>query len=179
MALPSTKDTIPGHINRRTLLYFVTGLGLEKVILFNKQIAEKGTYEGISWHVDHIGADNFKEIKSTRGRIPKPGENLENYIHEGWKKQILAYFKTTGITSGQLAVLHLIQPDIRVYDLTATQKEVDDNWTWIQQRAITYLKFVDSGDAPTPFEYNMDWECKDCSWKVLCETKTRLAGREL
>jgi hypothetical protein len=176
MTPPNVDGTQPNHINRQTLLYFVTGLGLEKVLLISKQIAEKGDFEGISWHLDHLGDDGFMEIKSTRGGLPKEGQSLEDYIHEGWRKQMLAYWKANGITSGQLAVLHLIQADLRVYDISATQKEIDDNWTWIQQRAITYLKFVREGKPPTPFEYNMNWECRTCTWKVLCDARKAIGN---
>lgn len=181
MVVPNADGSIPSHRSRQQLLLFASGLGLEKVLLAGQQKSEAGETEGIQWHVDHIGTDGlFYEIKSTRSSTPRDGESLEGALSEGWKRQILAYFYATGIKSGRLAVLHLMGnyappfPDIRVYDLVATDEEIRDNWTWIQQRWVTYAKFLKDGNAPTPFQYNMEWECKYCNWKLMCDTRQRM-----
>ena len=166
------------HTKEQTLL-FITGLGLERVILSGRQIAEKGSTEGIQWHVDHLNTDTdkFIEVKSTRGSSKKSDD-----ISEGWRKQILAYFYVSGITEGDLAILHLMGaysppfPEFIVWHIEATQQEVDENWAWIKNRAEIYESAVNSGVAPTPFKYNMDWECRNCSWKSLCDAKSILGG---
>lgn len=185
MVLPNPDGSIPVHRNKEQLLLFASGLGLEKVLLYGRQNSEKGEFEGIQWHVDHIGDDNtFYEIKSTRARTLRPDEPLSQAISEGWHKQILAYFKVCGITEGKLAVLHLMGnyrppfPDIRVYELSATQEEIDENWTWIKQRAVTYLKFVKENTMPEPFQYNMEFECKYCNWNALCTARKEQTDRE-
>lgn len=189
MTVPNVDGSIPVHRNRQQLLLFASGSGLEKVLLSGRQRSEKGETEGIQWHVDHIGDDRlFYEIKSTRKGVPKT-ENYEEELSLGWRRQVLAYFKATGITSGKIAVLHLMGdykppfPDIRIYDLVASEDEIESNWTWIKQRAVTYLKFVKQSQPPEPFQYNMDFECGYCNWKILCETRDRqmkMAGsREL
>ena len=165
------------HTDEQTLL-FITGLGLEATLLKGSQISEAGETDGIQWHLDHFGTDGkFKEIKSTRGSS-KTSEN----ISEGWRKQILAYFYAKNITEGDLAILHLMgdyrppMPQLRCWHMVATQDEVNENWTWIKQRAATYAEFVEAKEAPTPYAYNMDWECQYCQWKGLCDARKTLGS---
>lgn len=180
MVTPNVDGSLPSHRNERQLLLFASGLGLEKVLLAGKQVSASGVYEGISWHADHIGNDNsFYEIKSTRKRTPREDETAElDILSEGWRKQILAYFKVSGLISGRLAVLHLMGdykppfPQLRVYEMQASQDEIDDNWAWILSRARLYEQFVESGQPPEPFKYNEPWECENCNWKALCEARS-------
>lgn len=181
MVVPETDGSIPAHRNERQLLLFATGLGLEKVLLAGQQVSAKGEYQGISWHADHIGSDSsFYEIKSTRKRTPREDETAElDILSEGWKKQILAYFKVSGLASGKLAVLHLMGdykppfPQMRVYEMQASQTEIDDNWAWILSRAALYKGFVETSQPPEPFKYNESWECGNCNWKILCEARSK------
>lgn len=181
MVIPNADGSLPNHRNERQLLLFASGLGLEKVLLAGKQVSASGIYEGISWHADHIGDDSsFYEIKSTRKRTPREDETAElDILSDGWKKQILAYFKVSGLTSGRLAVLHLMGdykppfPQLRVYEMQASQDEIDDNWDWILSRALTYKQFVELGQAPEPFRHNEPWECENCNWKMLCEARSK------
>lgn len=171
------------HSPEQTLL-FITGLGLEATLLKRRQISEAGETEGIQWHLDHYGEDGkFMEVKSTR----QNSKNSEK-ISEGWNKQILAYFYAKGITEGDLTILHLMGaynppfPQLYCWHLESTTDEVNANWAWIQSRADIYRDAVSSGIPPTPFKHNMEWECKNCNWKGLCDAKTTLSqlqSREL
>lgn len=162
-------------LSRREKQLFYTGLALEKVALIGRQHILKGEFEGIQWHIDHLGTENdFIEFKSTRIKmVHDDNPTVSNH----WQKQVLAYFKALGITQGHFVMLHVTGdykppfPDIRAYKVITTQEEIDANWTWIQQRAISYLKAVKEREPPTPFEWNEDWECRECPWKALCNAR--------
>lgn len=66
-------------------------------------------------------------------------------------------------------------PDLICWHLEFTQDEIDDNWNWIKDRAGIYLDHVARQEVPTPFKYNMEWECNYCQFKGLCQAKTTLA----
>ena len=175
MVVPNADGQLIPERSDSTLLLFATGLGLEKVLLSGRQVSEGGEYEGIQWHVDHYGREGFIEFKSTRASPRKDG--MEPYSSEGWIKQIKAYCKVKGITTGHLVNLHLMGnrnppfPTLEAWEFTLTQEEVDDNWDWIKSRANDYNEYVAAGTPPPPFKYNMDWECKDCSWLALCNSR--------
>ena len=178
LVLPDEQGRVKVKHNDEQILLFITGLGLEKTVLTGRQVSEAGETEGIQWHVDHYGLDNkFIEVKSTRGTSSKSDD-----ISEGWKKQILAYFYVKGINEGDLAILHLMGdyrppfPQFRVWHLDADIGEVNANWAWIKERADIYLGAT--SEPPTPFKYNMDWECKNCNWKGLCDAKSMLANMQ-
>ena len=179
LILPNEKGELRVKHTDEQILLFITGLGLEKTILTGRQISEAGETEGIQWHVDHYGLDDkFIEVKSTRG-----SSKTSDDISDGWKRQILAYFYVKGISEGDLAILHLMGsynppfPQFRVWHLEADQQEIVENWEWIKARAEVYKQAVATGEAPTPYKFNMDWECKNCNWKGLCEAKSILNGR--
>ena len=169
--------------SRTTQLLFTTGLAFEKVLMGDKQVSEGGTYEGIQWHVDHFDFGELVEIKSTRAGTNK--DPKKPYTSDGWLKQILAYCKVKGVNEGNLVILHMFGsgsppfPDLLAWHFTASQQEIDDNWTWIQQRAINYQHAVLTGEPPAPFQYNMDWECRDCTWKTVCDTRKAVGDRSL
>lgn len=179
--VPDSQGRKIPHHNKQQLLLFVTGLGLEKVLLSGRQISEAGEMDGIQWHVDHFGSPtDFHEVKSTRARANK--DTSKPYTSDGWIKQIKAYCKVKGIQSGTLTILHLFGsgsppfPDLLCWDFSLTQQEIDDNWNWILDRAATYQEFVNKGETPTPFKFNEDWECNNCNWKGLCDAKKLLSG---
>ena len=175
-----TLDDKPS-LSRRELQLFATGLGLEKVLLSGRQITLKGEYEGIQYHIDHLGKENdFIEFKSTRIKMV---DDDNPQISNNWIKQVLAYFKVLGITQGHFVVMHVQGdyrppfPDLRAYKIEASDDEIEDNWTWIKQRSISYLQAVKDGEPPTPFEWNdgqspESWECKMCPWIGLCNIRS-------
>lgn len=168
-------DTGKPKYSRRELQLFAMGLGLEKVLLAGRQRVIGGEFEGIQFHVDHIGIDgNFIELKSTRINAVHDDNPR---VSDHWKKQVLSYFKALGITSGHFVMFHVMGdrkppfPDIRAYEVITTQEEIDANWVWMQQRAITYLKYVKEGEPPPPFQFNEEWECQECPWLGLCHAR--------
>ena len=169
------------HTDQQVML-FITGLGLEKVILSGRQVIKAGNTDGIQWHIDQleVGDKNFMEIKSTRISASKIFSDKD--LSEGWVKQILAYFYVNGITEGDLAILHLMGnykppfPELVVWHMEASNEEISTNWDWIKERSYTYADAVRSGEPPTPFKHNMEWECNNCNWKGLCTAKSTLSS---
>lgn len=172
-------DSAPA-LTRREKQLFYTGLALEKVTLIGRQRVLKGEYEGIQWHIDHLGTEgDFIELKSTRIKMV---DDDEPTVSNNWQRQVLAYFKVLGITQGHFVMIHVTGdykppfPDIRAYNVVTTQEEVDANWTWIQQRAVSYLSAVKNRQIPKPFKWNEgqsknSHECRYCPWLGLCTAK--------
>ena len=183
MVLPDSDGRRIPPRSKSTQLLFTTGLALEKVLLGDRQVSEGGEYDGIQWHVDHFNTNDFIEIKTTRARTNK--DPNKPYTSDGWIKQILSYCKVKGITEGDLVILHLLggggspMPDLLAWHFTATQQEIDDNWAWIQRRAIVYYKALLDNEPPKPFQFNMDWECRDCNWLHLCNARKTVGDRSI
>lgn len=158
--------------SRETLMLFATGLALEKVMLGRGQRDEKGVYEGIGWHTDS-SEDGLVEVKSTRISLKNAPERYSN----SWRRQWMAYAKVKGVTKGTFVVLHIVGdysppfPDLAIWDVEATQAEIDENWAWLQDRADIYTAHKVAGEPPAPFTYNEPWECATCSWKMVCDLR--------
>lgn len=171
----------PSYSRREAQLFYV-GLGLEKVILQGRQKAVKGEVDSIQFHVDHFGTDNhLLEIKSTRIKMMH-GDEVPN-IPINYKRQILSYMKALGLN--HTAKVHIVYlhitgdyappfPDIRAYQIQTTDEEIEDNWTWLSQRAVVYMKAQRDGQPPEPFQWNESWECKDCPWKIACDARAKV-----
>lgn len=151
--------------SRRTMLFFVLGLGLEQALLRERGGKLSGILDGIPYHLDDFDDEGLMELKTTRAR-PNPEEP---YLSEGWLKQIMGYCKTQGLTEINFVVLHLIQPEIQAWRLSFDQEEIDGNWEWLLERKKTYDHFKEKGEYPTPYEYRMEWECNGCDFATFCE----------
>lgn len=166
------------RLSRRETQLFAMGLALEKVLLIGRQNALYGETDGISWHIDSLNDSLLTELKSTR---IKAVEGNEPNIADKWKKQWLSYAKALGITEGHFVIFHTAGdyappfPDIRTYKVITTQEEIDANWQWMQTRKDRYNRAVEEGKEPEPFQWNEEWECKDCPWFGLCNSK-RILG---
>lgn len=168
------------QIDDTTKLYFVLGLGLEQALLrYRDETGRSGEKDGIYYHIDNIEDGVVVELKTTRMRTrrgrPSVEIGIEDYS-EAWLKQIQAYCKVVGITQAKLVVIHIIEPTIQAWSLEFTLEELNANWDWLKQRKIMLEAAQNSGKAPTPFKYNMDWECGRCQWKVLCDSTGSRVG---
>ena len=97
---------------------------------------------------------------------------LEKDPKTGWLKQVMGYAKTQGLTRVDFAILHLIQPELLCWTVDFEQWEIDENWKWLQDRKEIWDQAVTSGEAPKPFTYNELWECKGCSYKLVCDARS-------
>lgn len=161
--------------SRKTKMYFALGLGLEANLLSDRRIeVATGEFEGINYHIDSLDKGDLVELKTTRLAPTKFPEGTPIK----WLQQIMAYCKTQGRTKAKLVVLHIIQAEIIAWDLEFDQREIDKNWAWLQERKQVWYQSEESGDAPTEFAYNEDWECKDCVYKVICDSREMLRRYE-
>ena len=158
-------------------MYFTAGLGLEKVLLTSENETLAGQYDGISYHIDGYEAENdldikqdatitsIVELKTTRMRPLATPEAAP----KGWFKQIKGYCKTQGVLKARLIIFYIITPELQAWDLEFTQDEIDENWQWLLQRKQVW----ESSDsiAPRQFTYNMEWECKECQYRLICDAK--------
>lgn len=175
--------------NRQTKLFFTTGLAIERALIDNWKGEEQlaGEEEGIFYHIDGFDSESKSvvELKSTRisvrkstgikdihGKIKYRDIEFEDYPQH-WIKQIAAYCYITKTTKAKLAVLHVITPEILVWDIEFTPVELQSNWMLLQSRRSDLIKGLELKVPPTPFEYNMEWECKECTWRMFCEMKSK------
>lgn len=168
----NTQEDRPGH-SFKTKLYFLIGLGLERSLLTaRKGQPTYGVFEGIHYHLDSID-EGLLELKSTRAN-PKKMEAGE--FSESWLRQAKSYCKAVGVTEFDLAVVFIIQPEFTVYRIKFDQREIDDHWAWMKARQEVWETAVKTNEAPASFQYNEQWECRDCAYLLLCQTRNRLGS---
>lgn len=154
----------------KTKLYFLIGLGLERALLVKRKgVSTYGVTEGVHWHVDSID-HGLLEMKSTRANPARGSDGFS----ERWLKQIKSYLKATGGLDCDLVIVYLIQPAFEVFRLSFTQVEIDTHWAWMMKRKWVWEEHQNLGTSPKAFTYNEPWECRDCAYKLICETKQRM-----
>jgi hypothetical protein len=159
----------PGY-TFRTKLYFLIGLGLERALLVKRKGEPTyGITDGIHWHVDSVD-QGLLELKSTRAN-PNKGEDG---FSGRWLKQVKSYLSALNRRTADLVVIYLIQPELIAYRLTFEQMELDMNWEVMKGRRDVWNRHQELGTSPKAFTYNEEWECKDCVYKLICETKSRM-----
>jgi hypothetical protein len=76
--------------------------------------------------------------------------------------------------------MYVIPAEFKTFEVTATQQDVDQNWTYLQARKVQYMGYMepqpplDGGTPlmPTPFAYrDSNWECKGCQYLTLCDAE--------
>ena len=56
------------------------------------------------------------------------------------------------------------------------EEEIEENWKNIIKRKTILDDSLKTGNPPTPFQYCFDWECKNCRFKLICETLVSSLG---
>jgi hypothetical protein len=165
----------PQKANPDEVLIFVVGIALEEVLLRQHKQQVSGVKDGIPYSLDAIlYEERWAEFKSTRVSSNKEPKELS----EGWMKQILSYMYCVDTKEMTLMILHLMGnykppfPQLKTWRVRAEEDEILQNWQSLQERRQTYLKFIEEDKVPTPFEYNMDWECEHCRYKIACDAIT-------
>lgn len=154
----------------KTKLFFVIGLGLERALLVSrKNVPIYGETEGIHWHVDSLD-HGLLELKSTRANPNKGSDGFS----DRWHKQIKSYLKANNLREVDLAVIYLIQPEFIVWHISYEQWELDIHWDWMQSRRLVWNEAKATKTPPKAFQWNEQWECKDCAYKILCELNSGL-----
>ena len=160
--------------SRQTKLFFAIGIATEHALLAGRrEQTAAGEHEGIWYHIDNLqGVDAIVELKTTR----KSMKGYEENIPSAHLKQIKGYLKTQGMLKVKYAVVFLIPAEIIAWELEFTQEEVDEQWAWFQERKDAYNQAVAEDVAPEAFKWNEDWECKGCSYKMLCDANSNMKG---
>jgi len=169
-------QTSPLPLNPQEAMLFSTGIGLETVLLRPRMKAPSGEKDGIHCPVDGLNIEGpvpLVEFKSTRLSASKGPEELP----KTWVKQIMAYMYATEQREATLAVLHLMGsyhppfPVLKCWRMTATDKEVWDNWQWLLDRKRILEAHLVRQEAPKQFKWNEPWECTTgpCKYLLLCQ----------
>ena len=155
------------------LMLWVTGFGLERVILHDFERPQPKTKDGISYHIDFLNLESGRaEMKSTRASIKT---HDEHGLPESWLRQIAGYCHAEGQTEFDLLILYLMGnykppfPKVLASRLTFTHEELIANWQFLVQRKEAYLWYIGNGARPEAYTWNMSWECGYCRYKVPCD----------
>lgn len=157
----------PLPLTPKEIGFFTAGRAIEAFILAKAGSSSvQGEHEGVHYEVDFLHLDGrIGELKSTRIHTNKSPEEFP----DTWTKQVLGYMKCREQTQGVVAIFHIIPVELKTWEVEASEFDINENWTWIQQRKRTYMEHIAKLGTPTPFEYNEDWECKTCRYKLICD----------
>lgn len=153
----------------REMLMFSVGFGMERLLLRGAGVKPL-KLDDVNLSPDFLmvnGDQGYGELKTTRQKPPPAGSAPE--LSEGWLKQIMCYCWATKTVSYNLAVLHIIQPELRAWELGFEVGELEENWQWMMDRKQEYVGWVGMVTPPTAFKYNMEWECGYCRYKTRCD----------
>ncbi len=172
-------DYIP--LSPKEIVLFSIGVELGSGMLRKHRQEVSGVLDGIHYSIDFMDPEGgspeaatmggrLGELKSTRMSLKK----LPVDFPVTWMKQLLSYMKCQGSTQAIYSVVYVQPAVFKTWEVTATQQEVDDNWTWLVERKELYMDFIGKGEVPTPFTYNESWECKFCRYKLICDSRGAL-----
>ena len=168
-------DYIP--LAPKEIVLFSIGVELGKGLLRTHRQEIGGVLDGIHYSIDFMDPEKqyhspppsvmgrLGELKSTRMSPKKLPEDFPLT----WRKQLLAYMKANNSLEAIYSVIYVQPAVMKVWEVTATQSEVEENWAWLLERKETYMDFIATGKPPTPFQYNESWECKFCRYKLICD----------
>lgn len=162
--------TDPLEVTKKELLYFAVGFGLEAVLLRSEgdKDIESVEMDGIWLTLDYVDLQGVGvDLKSTRMWTTESGVP-KNGWPETWLKQFMAYARVLGQTDYKVAVAYIGQPDLVGGVFRFSKEQVEENWQWVLERKEVYEDFIFKGEAPTPYEYNQSWECKNCKYALRC-----------
>lgn len=157
--------------------YFLIGIGLEKSLLAaRKQNPTAGKTDDIFYHVDDFD-QGLIEVKSFRGIIKKVELADGSFeLPDYYVQQVKSYCVMLGVSECDLGIIYIIPAEFEVYHVVFDEMELAFHRKWMHARRDEWAKAELRGKAPESYKHNKDWECKDCQYKLLCET--RKAGGE-
>ena len=133
---------------------------------------EPGIKDGVQFSPDHYDPEfeMFDEMKSTRMGWKKDATEPSKGWPIEWVRRIMGYCYATKTTKWGLDVFLVIPADLQVVDFEFDVEELEDFWLrFIIPRKFALLEALESGVPPTPYEYNEDYECKNCKVALMCE----------
>ena len=153
-------------------IYFLLGIGLEKSLLAaRKQNPTAGKSEGIFYHVDDFDY-GLIEVKSYRGSVKKvelPDGTFQ--LPDYYIRQVMSYCVMLGVSECDLGIIYIIPAEFEVYHIQFDEMELSFHRKWMHARRDVWEAAEIAEKAPESYRHNQDWECKDCQYKLLCETR--------
>jgi hypothetical protein len=159
------EQTQPIEPTEKELMLFSVGYGLQDILTPADATAPLIEKDGIMYRPDFVLSQRLSEVKSTRKSANK---HYTDDIPLSWVKYMLGGMKMTGKREYDLAVIYIIQADVRCDTFYASDNEVEDNWTEIIIRKAVADTALADNTPPEPFQWCMQWECAYCRYKMVC-----------
>uniref|UniRef100_A0A6M3K6U5 PD-(D/E)XK nuclease superfamily protein n=1 Tax=viral metagenome TaxID=1070528 RepID=A0A6M3K6U5_9ZZZZ len=163
----------PMPLTKLELLYFSLGFGLQDTIAPTDSTETIHEFSGVTFRPDFempklaTEEDILGEIKTTRKRVKSI--QVARDLPDSWARYMMGVCKASGKLTYELAILHMIEPDLCCWHVDFSQEEVDMNWDWIMMRKAVWLRCIAESRIPTPYLYCESWECKRCRFAIICE----------
>ncbi len=166
------------------VMLFAIGYGLQDVLTPKDATAELHEFAGIIYRPDmtltRAEFERLQELKTTR----KSAKNhyIDEYIPVTWLAYMKGGCKIRKTNQYDLIVLYLMGsysppfPQIYADTFYFTDEEVEENWQTIMANKKVLDESLKAGKPPTPFQHCYEWECKNCRYKLVCETLVRAHG---
>ncbi len=176
--------TDPEPLTEAEIGLFSIGWGLERVMIPRLHVKPL-VVDGITGTIDFMLEDVPADLKSTRlapdGRKGEGGFKMP----EGWMHQFQAYRYMVNQAAPSMyrpnqfivAVLHLIQPVLKVWRLHFSHQELEENWQWLVDRS-NILESMLAARNPMPYQHRLgEWECQGCTYSLKCGLVASLEKR--
>ena len=153
-------------------IFFLIGIGLEKSLLAaRKQNPTAGETDGIYWHIDD-NDDGLIEVKSYRGSLKKVEQADGSFqLPDYYVQQVKSYCVMLGVNQCDLGIIYIIPAEFEVYHIEFDDLELGLHRRWLMARRDVWLVAEAKDKAPESYKHNQDWECRDCQYKLLCQTR--------
>jgi len=168
------------------VMLFALGYGLQDVLTPKDATAETHEFEGIMYRPDmtmtRAEVESLQELKTTRRSAKK--HYVDDEIPLTWLAYMMGGCKIRGINQYDLIVLYMMGnysppfPQLYTDTFYFTDEEIEDNWAVIMFNKGVLDTALEINKPPTPFAHCYDWECKNCRYKLVCETLLRVSGGE-
>jgi len=168
------------------VMLFALGYGLQDVLTPKDATAETHEFEGITYRPDmtitRSDIERLQELKTTRRSAKK--HYVDDEIPVTWLAYMMGGCKIRHTNQYDLIVLYMMGsysppfPQLYTDTFYFTDEEIEDNWHTIKYNKGVLDDALAQNKPPTPFQHCLDWECKSCRYKLVCETLARLPGGE-
>ncbi len=164
--------------NDQTVLFFLIGLGLEKMLRGDIPAPPTKDKDGVLYTPDHFDTefDMFDEIKSTRMGWKKDGDEPTKGWPAEWIRRMKGYCYAEGVEKWGLDVFLVIPAQLQVVDFSFDPAELAEFWIdYVLPRKEILEESLRTGIPPTPFEFDDGTECdRPCEFLLLCENSHNL-----
>lgn len=158
----------------KEVMLFALGFGLEAVLLREGSKMPPGEKDGIHYSPDFIplrSAQVVGELKTTRMSYDK------TKLPETWLEQVMGYCYAEGLSSCDIAVLHMLGnykppfPTMRGWHFEFDPDELQNHWNNMLDRKDVLLNALATGEPPMPKQFCKDWECQygPCRYSLRCQ----------